>query len=104
MTGDDPPQPFLDLRPATDRAARRGSRLLRRAFLALTSNRPVDAAQHSRNFRAEPRSGPAAAPSVATWLSQHSRLSPLCKFVCAFTGLNSRGMEEILDWAPMGVS
>ena len=99
ITGDDPPQPFLDLRRT--RIARRvvAAELLRRAFLAATP-RPVRTrdsihgifgtrVEWTRRYR----------PQVETWLQQSPEVPLVIEGLTVRTGLESADVVELERWA-----
>ena len=98
MTGDVPPQPFLDLHRA--RIAQRviAAELLRRAFLALSQppewtprsiHGTFGPTEHWEKHRAE----------IGRWLEQADEVTPVVRRLTARTGLSTGQVTEIERWA-----
>ena len=88
MTGDVPPQPFLDLR--RPRIAQRviAAELLRRAFLTRRSAPGVDPEEHPRHVRPDQLRGLDTRPRSATGSASHRRSPLVVRRLTAFTGLD----------------
>lgn len=101
MTGDDPPQPFLDLqRP---RIVRRvvAAELLRRSFLALLS--PPEWTRGSIHGTFGKAADWATSRSeIQGWLSGTANVSPTVTRFCAHTGLDQKQRAELVSWASSG--
>ncbi|MGB7450242.1 MAG: DEAD/DEAH box helicase [Ornithinimicrobium sp.] len=101
MTGDDPPQPFLDLqRP---RIVRRvvAAELLRRAFLALPDP-PQWTRESIHGTFGSTESWPTYRSAIQGWLGATRNVSPTVARFCAYTGLEQKQRNEIVTWATGG--
>ncbi|GAA4116108.1 DEAD/DEAH box helicase [Knoellia locipacati] len=101
MTGDDPPQPFLDLqRP---RIVRRvvAAELLRRAFLSL-QDPPKWTRSSIHGTYGTTADWPGRRPEIQGWLRERGNVSPTVTRFCAHTGLDQTQRDEIVDWAANG--
>lgn len=102
MTGDDPPQPFLDLqRP---RIVRRvvAAELLRRAFLALADSPQWTRSSIHGTFGAT-NDWPAYRSEVDGWMRGSGNVGSTVGRFCAYTGLDQKQRDEIVSWAANGV-
>jgi DEAD/DEAH box helicase domain-containing protein len=98
MTGDIPPQPFLDLqRP---RIVQRviASELLRRAFLAV-SNPPVWTAESIHGTFGPTDSWELRRAEVSGWLSHSPEVGEVVRQLTAFTGRDEEALAQIEAWA-----
>ncbi|MBF4766613.1 DEAD/DEAH box helicase [Nocardioides agariphilus] len=101
MTGDEPPQPFLDLR--RPRIVQRvvAAELLRRAFLSLPN--PPEWTRHSiHGTFGEASEWPAYRAGVEAWLSKDAEVTSIVSRFCAHTGLDQAQHDEIVHWAVHG--
>lgn len=99
MTGDEPPQPFLDL--ARPRIVRRviASELLRRAFLGTGAE-----------WRSESNHGtfgtveqwPEFRSHVQAWLESPENTDPVARRLSAYTGLSEDEVQSIVNWVTDG--
>ena len=101
MTGDDPPQPFLDLR--RPRIARRviAAELLRRAFCAL-SDPPEWSKDSIHGTFGKSAQWSSTRHAVETWLQQVDQVSQVVERFCAYTGISQVMVDEITVWASGG--
>ena len=105
MTGDIPPQPFLDLR--RPRIAQRviAAELLRRAFLQLEIAPGVEPEEHPRHVRlvrrvdGSRRWTPAA---ISDWLRGSPEIPLVVRRLTAFTGLDEGQVSELETVGPRG--
>lgn len=97
MTGDPPPQPFLD----TDRpqVVRRvvAAELLRRAMKTVDRPAPATASVHGSFGRTS--DWPAVRGTVAKWLSLAPDVDEVVDRLSTYTGLDSVRRQEIASWA-----
>ena len=101
MTGDDPPQPFLDLqRP---RIVRRvvAAELLRRAFLSLPDPPEWTRSSIHGTFGTT-EEWPSYRSELQEWLRGRGNVVPTVTRFCAHTGLDQTQRDEIVDWAANG--
>lgn len=98
MTGDVPPQPFLDLR--RPRIAQRviAAELLRQAFLTL-SQPPKWAPQSIHGTFGPTRAWPGYQAEISTWLRQSPQVPRVVNRLTAFTGLDQAQVSELERWA-----
>jgi DEAD/DEAH box helicase domain-containing protein len=98
MTGDVPPQPFLDLRRL--RIAQRviAAELLRRAFLEL--DKPPEWTPKSIHGTFGPTAAwPGYRAAISDWLRQSPEISVVVRRFAAFTGLDEGQVSELERWA-----
>lgn len=98
MTGDDPPQPFLDLR--RPRIARRviAAELLRRAFSVLP--RPPEWSKDSiHGTFGKSADWSTNRPFVGSWMRERAKVRQVVDRFCAYTGLAEAEVAEIVAWA-----
>jgi len=103
MTGDVPPQPFLDLRRL--RIAQRviAAELLRQAFLSLSQ--PPRWAPKSIHGTFGPTSAwPTYRAAIGTWLRQSPEVSRVVSRLTAFTGLDEAQVSELEHWIRTGLA
>lgn len=102
MTGDSPPQPFLDL--ARPRIVQRvvAGELLRRAFRA-TDRPPVPTALSIHGAFGTVAEWQQRRPAVALWLSTHDQLEAVVTRLSALTGLGRTQVSGIATWARAGL-
>ena len=101
MTGDVPPQPFLDLqRP---RIVRRviAAELLRRAFRALP-NPPKWTPDSLHGTFGSTEKWPTQCEAVSLWLADRSAVEPVVTRFCAETGLDQEAVDLMITWATNG--
>lgn len=98
MTGDVPPQPFLDLR--RPRIAQRviAAELLRRAFLALASPPAWTGASIHGTFGTV-EDWPTRRDSVARWLASSPEVTTVVRRLTALTGLSDERVTGLERWA-----
>lgn len=98
MTGDTPPQPFLDL--SRERIVKRvvAAECLRRAFKTL-SDPPDRNADSIHGTFGQVVDWPNRAPEIATWLTQAPEVETVVKRLCEYTGLDREAQECIVRWA-----
>lgn len=97
MTGDVPPQPFLDLqRP---RIAQRviAAEALRRAFLALDQP-PAWSPKSIHGTFGTTSDWPGYKDAIAAWLRQSPEVSVVVRRLIAFTGLDEAQADELERW------
>jgi len=101
MTGDDPPQPFLDLR--RPRIAQRviAAELLRRAFRALPDAPEWTAASIHGTFGTV-GDWSTRKDAVAAWLVAATSIPAIAARLTAHTGLSQGQIAEISSWASAG--
>ena len=99
MTGDDPPQPFLDL--ARPRIVRRviAAELLRRAFL-LTDAAWEPGSLHGTFGTVEQWAG--FRGIVSSWLADRARVEPVVQRFASFTRLKQSDIDETSAWVTSG--
>lgn len=98
MTGDDPPQPFLDVdRP---RILQRvvAAELLRRAFKSL-ADPPVWSAGSIHGTFGHVDEWPSRQDQIATWLASAADVSAVVERFAAHTGLGKAQVTEMAHWA-----
>ena len=98
MTGDVPPQPFLDLR--RPRIAQRviAAELLRRAFLEV--DEPPEWTPKSIHGTFGPTAAwPGYQAAVSDWLRRSPEISVVTRRLAAFTGLDEGQVSELERWA-----
>ncbi|WP_256837750.1 DUF1998 domain-containing protein [Ornithinimicrobium faecis] len=99
MTGDDPPQPFLDLeRPRIVRRAV-AAELLRLAF-SVTDAQWTPASLHGTFGKVE--TWEQSKPTIATWLGRPNQVEPTVHRFAALTGLDKDAEADIIRWASGG--
>jgi DEAD/DEAH box helicase domain-containing protein len=97
MTGDVPPQPFLDLeRP---RIAQRviAAEILRRAFLGLNQP-PAWSPKSIHGTFGTTNEWPGYRDAIAGWLSQSPEVPLVVRRLIAFTGLDEAQADELEQW------
>lgn len=101
MTGDDPPQPFLDLR--RPRIARRviAAEVLRRAFRALPDP-PAWTKDSIHGTFGRTAEWPGRSPAIGAWLRRRQQVSGVVERFCAHTGISEITADEIIAWASAG--
>lgn len=102
MTGDNPPQPFLDLK--RPRIVQRviAAELLRRAFRA-TAEPPRPTGESIHGAFGTTDEWPARRPEVALWLGRSPDVDIVARRLCAFTLLKSDQLMAIAAWARAGL-
>jgi len=102
MTGDVPPQPFLDLN--RHQIVRRvvAAELLRRAFL-VTTNAPVWTPGSIHGSFGPTTSWRSYRREVADWLSTSSDVDDVVHRLSSYTGLSAREVDSLEAWARSGL-
>ena len=101
MTGDEPPQPFLDLtRPRISRRVI-SAEVFRRAFLSLT-NRPKWTAGSIHGTFGTVADWPSRREGISSWLRASSEVPKVVERLLSFTGLSAEDGAEIKRWITDG--
>ncbi|GAB3085700.1 DEAD/DEAH box helicase [Isoptericola nanjingensis] len=99
ITGDAPPQPFLDTGRLTILRRVVAAELLRRAFAAL----PVPPEPRGDNvhgaFGDTPDWEDVYRSGVEAWLGTSNQVEPVVRRLTAFTGVTEFEVDELVDWA-----
>ena len=98
ITGDPPPQPFLDTKRATIVKRVIAAELLRQAMRA-TTNPPGSKGASVHGAFGDAREWPDRRAQVETWLSRSDEVQRVVRRLTAFTGLDDIG--DIVAWARM---
>ncbi len=101
MTGDDPPQPFLDLRRPRIIQRVIAADLLRRAFLALTDPPEWSAASMHGTFGVVD-DWPSRKTAIESWLRTSPFVRLTCERLSTHTAISESQMEDITKWASNG--
>lgn len=102
MTGDEPPQPFLDLRRLRIAQRVTAAELLRRAFLSLASPPDWTGASIHGTFGAVDE-WPDRRAEIAAWLAQSPEVAQIVLRLTAFTGLDDEQVRQMESWARNGL-
>jgi hypothetical protein len=98
MTGDVPPQPFLDLRRPRITQPVIAAELLRRAFLKV--DQPPEWTPKSIHGTFGPTTGwPGYQAAISDWLRRSPEISLVVRRLTAFTGLDEGQVSELERWA-----
>lgn len=102
MTGDVPPQPFLDL--ARHQIVRRvvAAELLRRAFLETSSPPPWTPGSIHGSFGPTSR-WPSYRSEITSWLSKSPGVDEVVRRLSRYTGLSSTEVDSLEQWASSGL-
>jgi DEAD/DEAH box helicase domain-containing protein len=102
ITGEEPPQPYLDL--GRDRIIRRvvTAEALRRAFKACSDPPPWTADSIHGTFGTV-EAWPDRHDEIAAWLKTTTELEPVVDRLAAYTGLTSFDREALCDWCADGL-
>lgn len=99
MTGDLPPQPYLDLRRREIIQRVVSSELLRRAFLALPGDiRPDDGESTHGGFGASAAWKPKYARHIQEWLSQSPEVQHVARRLSAYAPVKENIVSDIVKW------
>lgn len=101
MTGDDPPQPFLDLRRPRIIQRVVAAELLRRSFATLADSPEWTPGSIHGTFGSTAE-WPGRRGAVVAWLSDSARVRKVCEVFTAHTGLSPVEKDSILQWATTG--
>ncbi|NMM32869.1 MAG: DUF1998 domain-containing protein [Phycicoccus sp.] len=96
ITGDAPPQPFLDTRRPTIVKRVIASELLRQAMLRC-SQPPTQTGSSVHGARGTKHDWPSRRDEVVSWLTSSSEVARVVRRLTAYTGLT--GIDEIERWA-----
>lgn len=99
ITGDLPPQPYLDLRRSEIAKRVITAELLRRAFLSLDEPPPHTAASAHGAFGLADHWEDNYKASIARWLRASPEVSSVVNRICAFAPLETTEIEQIEDYA-----
>lgn len=100
ITGDAPPQPYLDL--SREEIAKRvvTSELLRRAFLSLPDGvRPEWNPNSSHGAFGSIAQWPACRQGVSNWLSRSAEVQEVVERLCAYSKLSPAQVSSLVDWS-----
>ena len=103
MTGDDPPQPFLDLTRARIVSRVVASELLRRAFRQVASPPEWGAASIHGTF-GETHRWSERREDVASWLRSTPEVEEVVRAYCRYTGLSASDVDAMVTWARSGLA
>ncbi len=96
ITGDPPPQPYLDLGRLEIIKRVVIAELLRRAFLSLPeTRRPARTADSNHGSFGDTASWPGYANDIATWLSRSAEVKHVISNLTSYTDLSQRDKEEL---------
>lgn len=99
ITGDPPPQPYLDLArlPIVRRVVT--AEALRRAFLSLPPDLQPDAALHSAHGQfGAPDDWPRCCADVASWLQRSEEIVDIVDRLSALTPLDDDSKDQLVEW------
>lgn len=102
MTGDEPPQPFLDLQRIRIAQRVTAAELLRRAFLALPAPPAWTGASIHGTFGTV-ADWPAHRAEIARWLSSSPDVAQVTGRLTVLTGLNDEQIGKLESWAREGL-